>query len=88
MPGVTLATGDRAVTAQPDGIYVSITTSELFCINLRHFARLGQQSCDTHTHSFNVVSTETLSLFVRDGDVIRVLERFSNVKLDLSAQLL
>lgn len=35
------ATGDSAVTAQPDGIYVPITTSLLFCINLRHPAELG-----------------------------------------------
>lgn len=39
------ATGDSAVNAQPDGIYVPITTSLLFCINLRHPAELG----NTHT---------------------------------------
>lgn len=36
LPGVMSSSGDGAVTAQPDGIYVPITTSLLFCINLRH----------------------------------------------------
>lgn len=36
LPGVMPSSGDAAVTAQPDGIYVPITTSLLFCINLRH----------------------------------------------------
>lgn len=36
LPGVMSSSGDGAVTAQPDGIYVPITTSLLFCINSRH----------------------------------------------------
>lgn len=66
MPGVTPATGDGAVTAQPDGIYVSITTSPLFYITLRDCA-VGQQSSNTHTHTQSGVMSDLLYLGVYAG---------------------
>lgn len=54
LPGVTPATGDSAETPQPDGIYVSITTSQL-CTSPYEF--------DSRALAHNVMSRQTSTLW-------------------------
>lgn len=75
--GVTPASGDGAVAAQPNGIHVSITTSQLFCINLRRWTQSGGtaltrrdnvKSCQTFTfytsHYFKAAACKYLKIFI------------------------
>lgn len=59
--GVTPASGDVGVTAQPNGIHVSITTSQLFCINLRRWTQSGSTAL---THRDNVKSCQTFTFYI------------------------
>lgn len=49
------ATGDGALTAQPDGILVPITTPLLFCISARRPADLCAHTHPSHTHCASVL---------------------------------